>query len=272
MHISSVTFGNTLIKSSIDLLVEQQDQIHETNENVDEAKQEYRSKFDQTDSRITLEVDQLDKSIAAIDIKADNINLSVNNRITNEVAAIDIRANQIALSVSNLEYNSSASINILQNSISLKVDANNLISSINMSPESISISASKINLNGAVMANGSITGSSTINVGTDLYVGNNVYLANGSGGTKSIQFGGISRITGDWSNIGISASNVKIDSNVTLGASGSTVAFNGNVNFQYADSIIGVARANSSGIGISTSGGNLYVQVNGSTIGSVKLT
>lgn len=219
-----------------------------------------------------MEVDQLDKSIAAIDIKADNINLSVNNRITNEVAAIDIRANQIALSVSNLEYNSSASINILQNSISLKVDANNLISSINMSPESISISASKINLNGAVMANGSITGSSTINVGTDLYVGNNVYLANGSGGTKSIQFGGISRITGDWSNIGISASNVKIDSNVTLGASGSTVAFNGNVNFQYADSIIGVARANSSGIGISTSGGNLYVQVNGSTIGSVKLT
>jgi len=44
---------------------------------------EFRSEIKKTDDRITLEVEHINTSIAAIDIKADNINLSVNNRITN---------------------------------------------------------------------------------------------------------------------------------------------------------------------------------------------
>lgn len=189
----SVVFGNTLIQDSGDLLVEHQEQINdnkdyidETNDNLTEAKKEYTSKFEQTDERITLEVDQLDKSIAAVSIKADNINLSVNNRITQEVAAIDVRANQIQLSVTNLANSTSSSINLLNNQISLKVDANGIISAINMSPEYISISADRINLNGAVMVNGSISGATNIDVNMDLYAGNSLYLR--GWGDKAIRF------------------------------------------------------------------------------------
>lgn len=200
----SVVFGNTLIKSSIDVLVEQQEQIddnkdyiNETNDNLTEAKQEYTSRIDQTDSRITLEVEQLETSIATVDIKADNINISVNNRITNEVAAIDIRANQIELSVTNLANSTSSSINLLNNQINLKVDANGIISAINMSPEAISISANKINLNGAVMVNGSISGATNIDVTNNVTVGNQLTLGTqGSASGKSIKFSNSAVIRG----------------------------------------------------------------------------
>ncbi|MEK4702000.1 phage tail spike protein [Solibacillus sp. FSL R7-0668] len=297
---SSVVFGNTLIKSSIDILVEQQeqiddnkDQIDETNDNLDEAKKEYTSKFEQTDDRITLEVDQLDKSIAAIDLKADNINLSVNNRITqemaqinikadninasvnnritNEVAAMDIRADQIELSVNNLATNTNSSITQLSNNINLKIDKGGAITDINLSPGIATINADKINLNGAVMVNGSISGTTDININRDIYVGNNIYLAPNGGGQKSIIFDGVSRIVGDWSRLTLSAPDIRLDSNVTLGGSGSTVNIGGNVNFAYANSITGVVKANSNGIGISTDGTYLYVQVNGATRNKVKL-
>lgn len=268
----SVVLGNTLIKSSVDVLVEQKQEIYENKEEVQESKAEYRSRFDVTDQNIILQVERIDRSIATIDIKADNINLSVNNRITNEVAAIDIRADRIQSSVTNLDTRTSSSITQLNNNINLKIDRGGAITDINLSPGLATINADRINLNGAVLANGSITGSSTINVGTDLYVGNNIYLAQGSSSTKSIIYGGTSRINGDFNNLYISAPNVRIDSNVTIGDSSGSVNFGGNVNFQFATSISGVARAASNGIGISTSGGRLYVQVNGSTIGSVALT
>lgn len=301
-----VVLGNTIPLTTEDLLVNQK-------VNIDENRQEYRSKFEQTNDRITLEVEEVDKSIAAleikadninlsvnnritnemsqinlkadgiqaevnrneqeiarIDLKADNINLNVNNRITNEVSAINIRSNQIELSVSNLERNTNSSINILNNSISLKVDSNNIISSINMSPEYISINSNKINLNGAVMVNGSISGSTDINIQRDINVGNNINL-NG-GGNKGIYFYGNNVISTDGYNMQISAPNVRIDSHTTIGGSGYTTNIGGTVNFQYADNLIGVARAESSGIGFSTSGGFLYVKVHGSTVGSVKLT
>ena len=67
----------------------------ETQEILNESIKEYRSSFTQTDSNIHLEVERINQSIAVIDIKADNINLSVNNRITNEVAQLNIRADSI---------------------------------------------------------------------------------------------------------------------------------------------------------------------------------
>lgn len=275
----NVILGNTLIKSSIDILVEQKqeiedtkDYVNDTNDNLSESQIEYRTRFDVTDRNIVLQVERIDQSIATIDIKADNINLSVNNRITNEVAAIDIRADQIQSSVSDLDTRTSSSITQLNNNINLKIDRGGAITDINLSPGQATINADRINLNGAVLANGSITGTSTINVGTDLYVGNNIYLAQGSSGSKSIIFDNVARIDGSFGNIVISAPNVRIESNVTIGDSSGTVNFGGNVNFQFASSISGVARANSSGIGISTSDGRLYVQVDGSTIGSVELT
>lgn len=324
-----VTLGNTIPRTGDDLLVDQKIEI-------DENRQEYRSKFEQTNDRITLEVEEVNKSIAAIDIKADNINLSVNNRITNEmsqinlradgiqlevnrnekeigridikadninlsvnnritsemaainlkadninlsvnnritneVAAIDIRANQIELSVSNLASNTSSSITQLSNNINLKVDKGGTITDINISPGYVLINADKIQFQGQIFGQGA-TFSGDISTSQDIFVGNNIYLAPNGGGSKSLIFDGAARIVGDWSNINISAPNLHLDGSVTIGHSGGSVDFNGNVNFAYANSITGVARANSSGIGISTSGGILYVQVNGSTIGQVKLT
>lgn len=288
---ASVLFGNSLLKTSIDLLVEQQEKLDETkdelNDSIDEAKKEFQSKIDQADDRITLEVEQLETSIATLEIKADNINLSVNNRITNEMAAINIRADQIQTTVSAQGSSisglgnrlSSAETSITQNaySISLKVDATdftgaNMVSKINLDPWAATIEASKINLNGAVMVNGTITGSSSISIATDATVGNNLYLGQGDG-YKSLVFNNSNRINSSGYAMDLNAQAISLSSaDVTIGSSSySRTDFNGTVDFSYAN-VLGVARAESSGIGISYSSGYLFVKVNGSTVGSVKLT
>lgn len=83
---------------------------------------------------------------------ADNINLSVNQRLsnystTNEMnAAINIKANEI------------------NQTVSQKVGNNEIISKINQTPETITINASKLNLQGYVTASDlSGTGTTTIN-------------------------------------------------------------------------------------------------------------
>lgn len=160
----SVVIGNSVPRSTSDLLVSQKVEI-------DENKKETRSRFEQTNDRIVLEVDRIDDSIAALDIKADNINLSVNNRITSEVAAIDVRANQIELSVSNLSTNTNSAITQLSNNINLKIDKGGAITDINLAPGVATINADRINLNGAVMVNGHISGATYIDVSTDINLG-----------------------------------------------------------------------------------------------------
>ncbi|WP_107842039.1 phage tail protein [Metasolibacillus meyeri] len=220
---SSVVFGNSLPKSSEDILADHEEKIGDTNEYIDETKEElkeeieetkgelqgeFRSEITQTNERITLEVEQLNTSIAAVDIKADNINLSVNNRITqemaqinikadninasvnnritNEIAQVDIRANQIELSVSNLAANTNSSITQLSNNINLKIDKGGAITDINLSPGVATINANRINLNGAVMVNGDISGATNIDINRDIYAGNSLYLR--GSGDKAIRF------------------------------------------------------------------------------------
>lgn len=271
----SVIFGNTLIKSSIDILVEQQEQINdnkdyinETNDILGEAKQEYTSRIDQTDSRITLEVEQLETSIAtvdikadninlsvnnritseiaAIDVKADNINLSVNNRITNEVAAIDVRANQIESSVSNLATNTNSSITQLSNNINLKIDKGGAITDINLTPGEATINANKINLNGAVVVNGSISGATDISVTRDAYIGNNLNLGYGSFGTTSIIFDNTARISSNGFSMDISSPSVRIGQNTSFSgpvdfSNSSITGLNANTvgNFSFGSSVAG---------------------------------
>ncbi|MEK5081140.1 prophage endopeptidase tail family protein [Solibacillus sp. FSL W7-1436] len=169
----SVVFGNSLLRSSIDLLVDQQEQINDTNENLFETQKEYTSKFEQTDERITLEVEQLDQSIATLDIKADNINLRVTNLATE----------------------TNASINLLSDEISLKIDKGGAITDINLTPGVATINADKINLNGAVMINGTITGSTSINVTTDINLG------------RMIRFNDFTTISSDGGSIQLEAFN-----------------------------------------------------------------
>ena len=195
----SVVLGNTLIKSAIDLLVDQKqeiddnkDYINDTNEKLSDSQVEYRSRFDVTDRNIVLQVEQINRSIATIDIKADNINLSVNNRITNEISQVDIRANQIALSVENLDNRTSSSINLLENNINLKIDRGGAITDINLSPGNATINADRINLNGAVFVNGEITGSTNINISSNINLGraivfNDLTSISTSGGSITIE-------------------------------------------------------------------------------------
>lgn len=196
---TKVVLGNAQIKTIYDVLASQSVKIDENNKIT-------RSRFEQTNDKITMEVEQLDTSIAAIDLKADNINLSVNNRITNEVAAIDLRANQIQLSVDDARGNI-ASLQIQANQIQSTVSSQNtqignmqstitqmsgeidlmvkdsdltgneLISRINLTSTTASIQASKINLVGAVTVLSDLSGNlGTITAGT--INGTNINSAN----------------------------------------------------------------------------------------------
>lgn len=239
---SSVVLGNTTIKSSTDLFVEQQEKLKETKEeltetidetktelkeNIDEAKKEFQSKIDQADNRITIEVEQLEESIATIDIKADNISLSVSslgNRVTQEMAAINLKADNISLSVNSridgvstqvagidikateiqqsvrdLANNTNSSITQLSNNINLKIEKGGAITDINLSPNVATINANKINLNGAVIVNGSVSGATNISVSTDIYLGRRLVFndmtsvgSDGGGGIAIESWGNVS--------------------------------------------------------------------------------
>lgn len=91
-----VVLGNAIPKTASDLWID-------SKVDLEQSRNEFRSAITQTDNNINLKVEELNKSIAEIDIKADNIKIEVNNRITNEVAAINVRANQISLRVSDNE-------------------------------------------------------------------------------------------------------------------------------------------------------------------------
>lgn len=104
-----------------------------------------------------------------IDQKADEINLGVSQTLTNYSttnemnSAITLKANEITSTVSNTyetKNNAQSNYSQLQQTannissvVSTKVGEDEIISKINQSSESVSISAGKINLNGAVTAN-----------------------------------------------------------------------------------------------------------------------
>lgn len=119
------------------------DLLTETNIQVKENQKETRSKIEQTNDRIGLEVERIDESIATLEIEADNITLSVQS--------LDGRMGS-----------AESSISINANAILSKVSYGEVISSIEQSAESIKISANKIEMNGITQVNG------TLNIGTNL--------------------------------------------------------------------------------------------------------
>lgn len=127
---------------------------------IESTKKEMRSKFEQVEDRITLEVEAVNESIATLELQADSISLRV-EEINTSVAAISLKADSISLSVSSLDSrlgNAESSISIQAGQISSKVEAGGVISAINQSPEMISIHANKIQLVGAVSVLSDITG------------------------------------------------------------------------------------------------------------------
>lgn len=216
-----VTLGNSLPRSMSDNELDGEEDLADTKEEleevIDESKKEFRSAITQTDNRITIEVEQLNKSIARIDVKADSINMSVNNRITNEMTAINIRADQIQSMVSSQGAqlhgvdtrvaNAESTITQQAHQISQKVstkdyNGNTISSLINQTESEVLIRASKIKFVGEIYALSDISGnlgtihSGNINIQQDIRVGNNIYMQEGDVySSKSIRFTNDSYLT-----------------------------------------------------------------------------
>jgi len=136
--LSTVTIGNTVPKTLGDILSAQKVEIKEN------ARQT-QSKIEQTNERITLEVERVDESIATLTIEADQIQLNVqaiDGRLGTAESQISVQAGQISSKVSYTDYN-----------------GNTIASLINQSATTIDIQASKINLVGAVSVLSDISGS-----------------------------------------------------------------------------------------------------------------
>jgi len=321
---SEVEVGNTQAKSIVDALLNQ----HAT---INANDKRYRSKFEQTNDRIDLEVEEIGASIAAIHIRADSITQSVtdlnnnlSSRITqtateirsevtaqvttinnniqtvrNDVSAVTQTASQIQSTVTSQQTqisglgsrmsNAESSITQQAYQIESKVSVsdftgNTVVSKINQTATTISIQASKINLVGAVTFLSDITGrlgtitagtingvdiyGANINIQQDASIGSTLYLQGTT--NRGIVFHGNNTIYANGTYMDLSAPYVRLNGNYNELNGYNTIY--GQLNVPQATGLSGLVRANSSGIGISTSGGNLYVQVNGSTIGSVKLT
>lgn len=183
------------------------DILTETKVDIEQNKKETRSRIEQTNERITMEVERIDDSIASLQIEADNIQLSVqslDSRLGNAEAQLVIQANQIEQKVSYSDYN-----------------GNEIASRINQTATTIKIEASKINLVGAVTVLSDISGNLgtitagtlngvVINIDTDAKVGNNLYLGNqsGYGVRKSLYFNNAANITGGF---GFTGSDMQIN-------------------------------------------------------------
>lgn len=180
------------------------DRLTETNIQVKENQKETRSKIEQTNDRIGLEVERIDESIATLEIEADNITLSVQSLDTRMGSAESTLSVQAGL-------------------ISSKVSYGDVMSAIEQSPETIKMSASRIELSGITEV------ADTLQIGTN----------NPQSGTRTIIIDDWSAITGhsDYSSLEImSAGYIYLDGHIKLGQGifgGSTKNIDfGNVNLQ----------------------------------------
>jgi len=114
---ASVVLGNTLPKNMSDILVSQKIEI-------DENKKITRSKFEQTNDRIEMEVEKVGESIANLKIEATQIEARVNNKIDQTEASLNIKADQINTSVNNRITNEVSTINQRADGIDFRVQNN----------------------------------------------------------------------------------------------------------------------------------------------------
>lgn len=208
---SSVILGTTLPRKNADLLVDQKVEI-------DENKKEYRTKFLQTNELIHLNAEQVDISIAALELKADNISISVNNRITNEVASINVKANEISSKVTNLDsrmLGAESSINIQAGQIESKVsqyefNGQTITSKIVQTPSAISQMAQNLILQGLVTVTNLSTPGATIIDGGNVY-GSNFVIGKGTGSLMTM-----TAIAGSHTIISNDAAGMALQSNGSL--------------------------------------------------------
>lgn len=165
-------------------------------------------------SQLNLDVDGINASVSNIqgdvsqlNISIDGINASVSN-LEGDVGQLNINVDNINASVSNLE-GDFASMEIDVDNISLtvadKVGYNEVISSINLSPEAIVLDANRIDMNGIVRVN------QYLNIGSASLNDEGVIRFNDSATIYSSDVG-----RGNYDALTMSASDVLFDGNVGL--------------------------------------------------------
>ena len=127
-------------------------------------RSEFETRISQNNRMIQLRAYQNDLDDLDNEVKKQDAKITVEaNRITQEVidrrekdtelaGRITVTAREIRHEVTDTENRLAARITINANNINLKVDKNNVIAAINISPEAVDISASRINLTGYVTA------------------------------------------------------------------------------------------------------------------------
>ena len=208
---SSVILGTTLPRKNADLLVSQKVEI-------DENRKEYRSKFTQTNELIQMSVEEVNGSIAAVELKADNVSISVNNRITQEMAAINVKADNINLSVSNLGTRVSgteSSLSIQAGQIQQKVsvyDFNGqaISSLITQDPYAIALMAQNLAFQGLVTVTNLRTPGATVIDGGNVY-GSSFVIGKGTGSLMTM-----TAIAGSHTIISNAAAGMALQSNGSL--------------------------------------------------------
>lgn len=261
----SVVIGNTLPRTMSDIM---DDVIEEAEEqNVINS-----SKFEQTDSKIEMEVKRVE---TYVDEEIGEVRKDATSNFTILAGRIEAKADYSEVSdlgtrVNSVEFN----MNAIEGEISTKVSQSDytgevMVSKINQTASSVKIQAKNITLAGAVTVLselstdlGTIT-AGNINISQDVRIGNNLYLgALNSSSEKQVIFNSSARITGGGGPFG-----------ADLVFSGSRMVFiGGEVDFTGATGLRGVAAAHSDGIGVSYDNNKLYVKVHGTTVGSVVLS
>lgn len=161
---TKVILGNTLPKSSSDILVSQKIEI-------DENRKEYRSRIEQTNELIHMSVEAVNESIATLEIRADNINLSVTDlsgRLGNAESSINIQAGQISQKVELRDFNGQT-----------------ITSKITQDPYAISMMAQNLNLQGLVTFTNLNTPGSALIDGGNIY-GSSFIVGRGTGSTLTM--------------------------------------------------------------------------------------
>lgn len=159
LYPESVVLGNKIRQKLDDILVSQ-------NVEIDRNRKETRSRFHQVNDRVTIEVEEIDKSIGSLNVQASEVSISVSNlmgRMSGAESTLSVQAGQISAKVSEQDFN-----------------GNNIVSKINLTAAEASIESGKINLVGFVTISSLNTpGMVTIHEGN--IVGNSFTVGRGSG-------------------------------------------------------------------------------------------
>jgi phage minor structural protein len=198
------------------------DILTETRVEIDQNNKQFQSRIEQTNERITLEVEEIGESIASVNLRADNIELKVSDNEDN-IASLNLRSDNIELSVSSLGGrmdSAESSISVNAGNISSKVNqtdynGNTIASLINQSATTITLDAQKIEMLGIT------------NVANELNIGESF----DDGTYKSINF------RGDFGGVSISSPGIdtlNIDAINAITLDSTEIYMRGNVNFSNA--------------------------------------